>query len=74
MESNRPNRPPARGYRAYVPQVAPKRIGFLINFNVPVLKGGIRRYIWRENKELTTERTEAHRENGDALAKTTHAR
>ena len=46
-----------------------KSVGLLINFHVPVLKDGIRRYIWKENKELTTECTETRRENGDAPAK-----
>jgi GxxExxY protein len=40
-------------------------LGLLINFPVPVLKDGIRRYIWREKKELTTEAAEARRESGE---------
>ena len=40
--------------------------GLLINFHVPVLKDGIRRYIWREKKEFTTEAAKVHRENGKA--------
>ena len=28
-------------------------LGLLINFHVPILKDGIRRYIWREHKDLT---------------------
>jgi GxxExxY protein len=43
------------------------RVGLLINFHVPVLKEGVRRYIWRERKELTTELTEVSGENGDFL-------
>jgi len=43
------------------------RVGLLINFHVPVLKDGVRRYIWRERKELTTELTEVSGENGDFL-------
>jgi hypothetical protein len=41
-------------------------LGLLINFHVPVLKDGIRRYIWREKKEFTTEAAEVHRENGES--------
>ena len=41
------------------------RVGLLINFHVPILKEGIRRYIWRERKELTTELAEVSGENGD---------
>ena len=47
-------------------------VGLLINFHVPVLKEGVRRYIWKEGKELTTELAEASRENGD-IANTHHA-
>ena len=43
------------------------RVGLLFNFHVPVLKEGVRRYIWRERKELTTGLTEVSRENGDFL-------
>jgi GxxExxY protein len=39
-------------------------IGLLINFHVAVPKDGIRRYIWRERKELTAEPSETHRGNG----------
>jgi len=42
------------------------RVGLLINFHVPVLKDGIRRYIWKEPKALTTEATEVSRENGES--------
>ncbi len=48
------------------------RVGLLINFHVPVLKEGVRRYIWRERKEFTTEATEARRVNGEG-GKNTHA-
>jgi GxxExxY protein len=48
------------------------RIGLLINFHVPVLKEGVRRYIWKERKELTTELAEASRENG-GFRETDHA-
>lgn len=48
------------------------RVGLLLNFHVPVLKEGVRRYIWKEGKELTTESAEASRENGD-IADTHHA-
>jgi GxxExxY protein len=41
------------------------RVGLLINFHVPVLKDGIRRYIWGERKELTTEAAEVRRVSGD---------
>jgi len=41
------------------------RVGLLINFHVPVLKEGVRRYIWKEKKEWTTELAEVSRENGD---------
>jgi GxxExxY protein len=41
------------------------RVGLLINFHVPVLKDGIRRYIWKEKKELTTELAEIRRGNGE---------
>jgi GxxExxY protein len=44
--------------------------GLLINFHVPVLKDGIRRYIWREKKEFTTEDAEVRKENGEALNNT----
>jgi GxxExxY protein len=33
-------------------------LGLLINFHVPVLKDGIRRYIWREHKDFTAQHTE----------------
>ncbi|HUL15898.1 MAG TPA: GxxExxY protein [Terriglobales bacterium] len=42
------------------------RVGLLINFHVPVLKEGVRRYIWKERKELTTETAEVSRENGES--------
>jgi GxxExxY protein len=45
--------------------------GLLINFHVPVLKDGIRRYIWMEKKEFTAEATEVRRVNGEAST-TTH--
>src|SRR5208283_3812308 len=45
--------------------------GLLINFHVPVLKDGIRRYIWKEKREFTTEPAEVHRGNGE-VAQTTH--
>ncbi|HET7106721.1 MAG TPA: GxxExxY protein [Candidatus Acidoferrum sp.] len=48
------------------------RVGLLINFHVPVLKEGVRRYIWKEGKQLTTELAEASRENGD-IPDTHHA-
>ena len=38
-------------------------VGLLINFHVAVLKDGIRRYIWREQQQITTEAAEANREN-----------
>jgi GxxExxY protein len=38
-------------------------VGLLINFHVAILKDGIRRYIWKEKKEFTTEAAEAHRVN-----------
>jgi GxxExxY protein len=41
------------------------RVGLLINFHVPVLKDGIRRYICGERKELTTEAAEVRRVSGD---------
>src|SRR3974390_1951166 len=41
------------------------RAGLLINFHVPVLKEGVRRYIWKEQKELTTELAEVSRESGE---------
>jgi GxxExxY protein len=37
-------------------------VSLLINFYVTVLKVGIRRYIWREREELTTEAAEATKE------------
>jgi GxxExxY protein len=37
-------------------------VGLLINFHVTVLKDGIRRYIWREREQLTTEAAEAMKE------------
>ncbi len=37
-------------------------VGLLINFHVTVLKDGIRRYIWREREQLTTEAAEAAKE------------
>ena len=40
-------------------------IGLLINFHVAVLKDGIRRYIWREEKRLTAEAAKVHRGNGE---------
>jgi GxxExxY protein len=40
-------------------------LGLLINFHVAVLKDGVRRYIWKEQKELTTEVAEVHRANGE---------
>lgn len=42
-------------------------IGLLINFHVAVLKDGIRRYIWREKKELTAEAAKVRRDNGEPL-------
>ena len=47
-----------------------KSVGLLINFHVPVLKDGIRRYIWMEKKEFTTEKTEVHGVSGEDAAKT----
>jgi len=41
------------------------RVGLLINFHVPVLKEGVRRYICKEKQDLTTELAEVSRENGD---------
>ena len=41
-------------------------VGLLINFHVSILKDGIRRYIWKEKKEFTTESAEARRVNGEA--------
>jgi GxxExxY protein len=41
-------------------------VGLLINFHVSILKDGIRRYIWKEKKEFTTETAEARRVNGEA--------
>ena len=41
------------------------RVGLLINFHVPVLKEGVRRYIWKERKEPTTELAEVSRDKGD---------
>jgi GxxExxY protein len=40
-------------------------VGLLINFHVAILKDGIRRYIWKEKKEFTTEAAEARRDNGE---------
>jgi GxxExxY protein len=40
-------------------------LALLINFHVAVLKDGVRRYIWKEQKELTTEVAEVHRANGE---------
>jgi len=37
-------------------------VGLLINFHVTVLKDGIRRYIWREREQLTTEAAKATKE------------
>ena len=48
-------------------------LGLLINFHVPVLKDGIRRYIWREKKDFTTEAAKVRRENGEVDSKA-HAR
>jgi GxxExxY protein len=45
------------------------KVGLLINFHVPVLKDGIRRYLWREKKEFTTEATEVHGDSGEDTAK-----
>ena len=42
-------------------------IGLLINFHVAVLKDGIRRYIWREKKELTAEAAKVRRDNGEPV-------
>jgi hypothetical protein len=39
--------------------------GLPINVHVPVLKDGIRRYIWREKKELTIGPAEIRSENGE---------
>jgi len=47
-------------------------LGLLINFHVPVLKDGIRRYIWREKKEFPAEAAEVRRENG-AAKQSSHA-
>jgi GxxExxY protein len=47
-----------------------KNVGLLVNFHVPVLKDGIRRYLWREKKEFTTEATEVHEDSGEDAAKT----
>jgi len=47
-------------------------VGLLINFHVAVLKDGIRRYIWREQQQLTTEAAEASRENR-GLSPSSHA-
>jgi GxxExxY protein len=44
-----------------------KRIGLLINFNVAILKDGIRRYLWKENPKITTEAAETNRGNGDIV-------
>ncbi len=41
-------------------------VGLLVNFHVAVLKDGIRRYIGREQQQLTTEATEANRESGES--------
>lgn len=46
-----------------------KNVGLLVNFHVPVLKDGIRRYLWREKKEFTTEATEVHEDSGEDAAK-----
>ena len=46
-----------------------KRVGLLINFHTKMLKDGIRRYIWFEKKELTTEAAEIPRERGESMAK-----
>ena len=40
-------------------------VGLLINFHVAVLKDGIRRYIWKEKKDLTTEYAKVRRDNGE---------
>jgi GxxExxY protein len=40
-------------------------VGRLINFHVAVLKDGVRRYIWRDRKELTTETAEVRRDSGE---------
>ena len=40
-------------------------LGLLINFHVAVLKDGVRRYICKEQKELTTEVAEVRRANGE---------
>jgi len=42
-------------------------VGLLINFHVTVLKDGIRRYIWRETEQLTTEAAEATKEISEDL-------
>ncbi|HET7440904.1 MAG TPA: GxxExxY protein [Terriglobales bacterium] len=47
-----------------------RRVGLLINFHVAVLKDGIRRYIWKHGKDLTTEAAEINRDNGATLAET----
>jgi GxxExxY protein len=47
-------------------KLAGKEVGLLINFHVSVLKDGIRRYIWREKRELTTEPAEVGRESGES--------
>ncbi len=40
--------------------------GLLINFHVPVLKDGIRRYIGKEKQVFTTAAAEVRGENGEA--------
>jgi GxxExxY protein len=45
-------------------------VGLLINFHVPVLKDGIRRYIWKERQEFTTEAAKNHRGNGESATET----
>jgi hypothetical protein len=38
----------------------------LINFDVAILKVGIRRYIWKEKKEFTAAAAEARGDHGEA--------
>lgn len=48
-------------------KLANKALGLLINFNVAVLKDGIRRYIWQEKKEFIREATGVCRENATEI-------
>jgi GxxExxY protein len=47
------------------PKVSGRSVGLLINFHITVLKDGIRRYIWPDRKELTTESAEVLRVSGE---------